>query len=183
MSVAALQPKLADLMCGSNQALVGVQAGVPICGTAGSGSVSTPATGTTGTTGAQGPKGDPGPAGPAGPAGPQGPAGERGPAGPAGPAGSAASCTWYISACKVSGTGGDTCSATCPSGNYASAGACDLANGVSLNKSRPFGSTNNQPQGLGPAFAANLFDSWACQPTTNMATDVNSAYVLCCPSK
>lgn len=90
------------------------------------------------------------------------------------------------SSAGVAGCGSKDCDpgfhrrGSCPSGNYVSSGACDLANGIQLNESRPFGSTNNQPQGLGP-FTATLFDSRACKPATNKASDVNSAYALCCP--
>lgn len=192
MTAAQIQPKIADVMCNANQSVVGLQAGTPVCGAAPATTVTGPAP--TGTTGAQGPKGDPGPAGPAGAAGPAGergpagPAGATGPAGPPGPKGDkgdpgtasqgAAACTWYLTACQAAV--GEECRVTCPSGNYVVTGACDVANGVALNESRPFGSTNNQPQGNGP-FAATLFDSWECQPTTNLASDVNAAYALCCP--
>jgi hypothetical protein len=179
MSISQLQPKIADVMCAANQSVVGLQGGTPICAAA------APSTGTGGSgVGAQGPKGDKGDPGPTGPAGPQGPQGERGLTGPAGapaPTGQGlASCTWYVAGCQAAGTSGEECTVTCPSGNYVSQGACDLANGVALNESRPFGSTNNQPQGPGP-FAATLFDSWECQPTSNSASDVNGAYALCCP--
>jgi hypothetical protein len=188
LNASALQPKIADVMCETSKGVVGLQGGTPICGAIGnSASTSSGAPGAVGPQGPKGDKGDPGPAGPAGPTGATGATGapgatgDRGPAGPAGAAGqSAGNCTWYISACQSSGASGDTCQVTCPSGNYVSTGACDLANGIALNESRPFGSTNNQPQGLGP-FTATLFDSWACKPTTNKASDVNSAYALCCP--
>lgn len=90
MTAAQIQPKIADVMCGANQAVVGLQAGTPVCGAA---PAAPSGAGPTGTAGAQGPKGDvglagpPGPAGPAGERGPAGPAGERGPAGPAGATG------------------------------------------------------------------------------------------------
>lgn len=94
MTVAQIQPKIADVMCSANQAVVGLQAGTPVCGAAAP--AATPATASSpaasGASGAQGPKGDTGAVGPAGPPGPAGPAGERGPAGPAGergPAGAA----------------------------------------------------------------------------------------------
>ena len=86
MTVAQIQPKIADVMCSANQAVVGLQAGNPVCGAAPA-APSGPAP--TGASGAQGPKGDTGPAGPVGPPGPAGPAGERGPAGPAGATGPA----------------------------------------------------------------------------------------------
>jgi hypothetical protein len=80
MSVAELQPKIADTMCSANQSVVGIEGGTPICGSGSSGASTGSSTGT----GTQGQKGD---SGPAGPPGPQGPAGERGPQGPAGPSG------------------------------------------------------------------------------------------------
>lgn len=185
MTAAEIQPKIADVMCSANQAVVGVQAGAPVCGAASATSGST-----TSPSGSAGPKGDTGPAGPAGPQGDTGPAGPQGPAGPPGPKGdkgdastggqSTSACTWYIAACQGGGSPGEECTVTCPSGNYVVTGSCDLASGVALNESRPFGSTNNQPQGNGP-FSATLFDSWACQPTTNLARDVNATYALCCP--
>jgi hypothetical protein len=174
ISASALQPKLADVMCAANQALVGVQGGLPMCGTAPSSSSASPSQSKL-----------PDVTCPSGQllAGIQGGVAVCVPApkdGGNSASQSAASCTWYTAACQTAGATGESCQVTCPSGNYVSAGACDLANGIALNESRPFGSTNNQPQGVGP-FVPTLFDSWACKPTTNMARDVNSAYALCCP--
>jgi hypothetical protein len=74
MTVAELQPKIADVMCSANQAVVGLQAGTPVCGAA----PAAPSSGSTGAVGTQGPKGDQGDPGPPGEMGLQGPPGAPG---------------------------------------------------------------------------------------------------------
>jgi hypothetical protein len=76
MSIAQLQPKIADVMCGANQSVVGWQGGIPICAP-----ISTavaPAGTTTSTVGVPGPKGDKGEKGEKGDPGSDGRAGTNG---------------------------------------------------------------------------------------------------------
>lgn len=63
MTVAQIQPKIADLMCGANQSVVGLQAGIPVCGAAPAAPSSGTSSGGVATQGPKGDKGDPGPAG------------------------------------------------------------------------------------------------------------------------
>jgi hypothetical protein len=62
IAAADLQSKMPDVMCGANEAIVGIQGGAPVCGpAAASGGAGTKGdTGAQGPAGAQGPKGDPG---------------------------------------------------------------------------------------------------------------------------
>lgn len=166
MSIAELQPRIADIMCSSNQSVVGIEDGTPICGSAGGAS----STGTpTGTGGPQGPKGD---SGPAGPQGPPGPAGERGPQGPAGPSGAGTLKVQqvYNDFTAPAYQNYSEGSVTCPSGTKLVGGGC-LCNS--------FGQIlqiSNSPHPTTP-------ESWRCKFRNDDLMDVGnvvvSAYALC----
>lgn len=163
MSLAELQPKISDMMCSSNQSVVGIEGGTPVCGAAGAGSSSG------GTAATQGPKGD---TGPAGPEGPQGPAGERGPQGPAGPSGAATLKVQqvYNDFTAPAYQNYSEGSVTCPSNTKLVGGGC-LCNSYGQ-----ILQISNSPH---PSTA----ESWRCKFRNDALTDVSnvvvSAYALC----
>lgn len=163
MSLAELQPKIADMMCSSNQSVVGIEGGTPICGSAGAGASSG------GTAATQGPKGD---SGPAGPPGPEGPAGERGPQGPAGPSGAATLNVQqvYNDFTAPAYQNYSEGSVTCPSNTKLVGGGC-LCNSYGQ-----ILQISNSPH----PFTA---ESWRCKFRNDAFMDVSnvvvSAYALC----
>ena len=179
MTVAELQPKIADIACGPNKFVSGIQSGVPMCTSAQMASAST------GSAPAQSSLPDVGcPSGQllSGIQGgqavcvPRPMDGRNGTDGKSGaPGASFSRCTWHEKLDCPSGT--EPCTFTCPANTYAASGGCDLTAGGTLDENRP------APSGgfpsAAPSFPFSFMDSWTCRSTVG---DVQVLYALCCPN-
>jgi hypothetical protein len=186
MTVAQIQPRIADVMCSANQSVVGIQGGAPVCAAI----ATTPAatgTASTGATGVQGPKGDPGPAGREGPAGPQGlpgaigatgPKGDKGDPGTSGAGGAAnplAQCRQYQKLDCPANT--EPCMLTCPANNFALAGGCNLTNGGTIAENFPApADATSYPD---PSYPYTFMNAWVCRAA---AGSIQGVSALCCPN-